>query len=374
MRLTLLYGGLFLASSVAALALVDAFLLGMRSVRETVPAPTGGAPTTELPGSALGAVHHTSNVHLLIIVSAVAVPFLAVGSFTLAWVVAGRVLRPLRTIMSTAREISARNLHERLGVRGPYDEFQQLGDTLDDLFGRLESSFELQRRFVANASHELRTPLTAERTLLQVALADPEADSATLRSTCEELLVLSRQQERLIDALLTLATSERQVERWDDFDLAEVAGKVVDARRTEAERRGIQLGAHLVKAPAAGDPGLVEILVANLVDNALCHNVDGGCVEIMTGATGSQATLSVANTGPAVPPGEVARLFQPFQRLGRERTGRGDGHGLGLTIVAAIANAHGAVVEVRPRPAGGLDVAVAFSAALTRAPDPQAAA
>ena len=237
-----------------------------------------------------------------------------------------------------------------------------LGETLDSLFGRLEASFESQRRFVANASHELRTPLTAERTLLQVALADPDADAQTLRATCQELLVLGEQQEHLIEALLTLACSERGVDRRDSFDLADVARKVIMLRRQEAEQRGIRVDASLSPAPATGDPDLTESLVANLVDNALRYNRADGRVEIGTGTKAGRPVISVGNTGQPVPPEEVDGLFQPFERLGRERTGHDGGHGLGLAIVRAIADAHGATLTANARPGGGLDIEASFPA------------
>jgi signal transduction histidine kinase len=214
---------------------------------------------------------------------------------------------------------------------------------------------------VANASHELRTPLTAERALIQVALADPDADAQALRSTCQQLLVLGEQQERLIEALLTLACGERGVERWDPFDLAEVAGKVIADRQGEAQRRGLRIDATLGAAPATGDRRLAESLVANLVDNALRHNVADGRVEVVTRADGGQAVISVRNTGQPVSAGEVDRLFQPFQRLGSERTGHDGGHGLGLAIVRAIAGAHGAALTANARAEGGLDIEVRFA-------------
>jgi signal transduction histidine kinase len=276
------------------------------------------------------------------------------------WLIAGRVLRPLRTITATARDISARNLHQRLGLDGPQDEFTELGETLDGLFERLEGSFESQRHFVANASHELRTPLAAERTLLQVALADPDATAATLRATCEELLALGEQQERLIEALLTLASSERGIERWEPFDLAEIAGKVILDRQDQAERRGLRVATTLSAAPATGDPSLAESLVANLVDNAIRHNRTGGSVEIRTGITDGLATVSVSNTGLTVPADEVDRLFQPFQRLGSDRLRHQAGHGLGLAIVRAIAGVHNATLDARARPEGGLAIEVRF--------------
>src|SRR6266568_677516 len=179
-------------------------------------------------------------------------------SLAVGWLIAGRFLWPLRTITATAQDISASSLDRRVALGHRDDEFSDLGKTLDGLFGRLEASFESQRRFVANASHELRTPLAAERTLIQVTLADPDADARTLRAACEELLVLGEQQERLIEALLTLACGERGVDRWDRFDLAELAGKVIADRAGEAERRGVRVQAALGAAPATGDPSLAE--------------------------------------------------------------------------------------------------------------------
>jgi signal transduction histidine kinase len=288
------------------------------------------------------------------------VAVLAVVALGIGWLIAGRVLRPLRTITATARDISARNLHQRLAVDGPDDEFRQLGETLDSLFGRLEASFQAQRHFVANASHELRTPLTAEKTLLQVALADPDATTATLRSACEKALQWNDQQERLIDALLTLASSERGIERWEPFDLAGIAGKAILDRHQDAEHRGIRIDAALTSAPATGDPALAESLLANLVGNAIRHNLEQGRVEISTGIADGLAVVTVSNTGPLVPPDEVDRLFQPFQRLGTQRLRQASGHGLGLAIVSAIVSVHGAALTAKPRPEGGLDITVSF--------------
>jgi signal transduction histidine kinase len=263
---------------------------------------------------------------------------------------------------STAREISATNLDRRLSLDGPDDELTELGRTLDDLFGRLQESFESQRHFVANASHELRTPLAGQRTLLQVALADPDADAQSLRSTCEEALELGAQQERLIDALLTLAAGERGVERWEPFDLGEVAKSIVVSLQHEAERQGIHVDADLTGTTATGDRSLVESLLTNLIDNAIRHNQPGGRVDISTTTRAGRALISVSNTGALIPPDEVDRLFQPFQRLGKERIRLADGHGLGLAIVRAIATAHGATLTARARRQGGLDIEVSFPA------------
>jgi signal transduction histidine kinase len=282
-------------------------------------------------------------------------------ALVLGWLIAGRFLRPLRKITATAQDISASNLSRRLDITGRDDEFAQLGGTLDDLFGRLEASFEAQRHFVANASHELRTPLAAERTLLQVALADPGATVETLRSTCRQLLALGDQQERLIEALLTLASSESGITRRESFDLAEIARKAIIGHSQEADRRGIRVEAALNAAPATGDASLAYSLVANLVDNAIRHNQDGGQVEVSTMTIDGHATLAVGNTGVVIPADGVDRLFQPFQRLGTERTGHAGGNGLGLAIVRSIANAHGASLTVTARTeGGGLDSTVSF--------------
>jgi signal transduction histidine kinase len=233
---------------------------------------------------------------------------------------------------------------------------------LDDLLARLEASFEAQRRFVANASHELRTPLTVERTLLQVALADPNASEATLRATCQEILACGEDHERLLESLLTLASSERGLIHREPLDLSRLAQHVLLAPRPDIQRNRLDLSTNLEPAPVSGDPALIERLVANLVDNAVRYNHPDGEIEVRTSAANGHAVLSVANTGPVVRQEETDRIFEPFQRLGGGRAARADGHhGLGLSIVRAIAVAHGAEVAARPQPAGGLAVAVSFA-------------
>jgi signal transduction histidine kinase len=279
----------------------------------------------------------------------------------LGWLLAGRVLRPLQTITTAARELSASSLHERLALAGPDDELRELGDTFDELLARLEASFESQRQFVANASHELRTPLTLERAILEVTLADPNASSASLRAACERVLAIGEQQERMIDALLALARSERGLERREPLLLDALTGEVLDERREEIARRGLRLDAKLERAPATGDHRLIERLVANLLDNAIRHNVADGWVAVTTAAEAGDAVLAVANSGPVIAPEEVERLLQPFRGLGADRVGRREGHGLGLSIVAAVATAHGATLRVHAQPDGGLRAEVRFA-------------
>ena len=349
-QLTLLYAVPFLASGA---------LLLLPPLSQTRPGPAGPV----FPGPTPGAPPAEFRMQQVLIASALGLAAMAVVAVVLGWLVAGRFLRPLRAITATARDISATNLHRRLGRPGRRnDEFTELAATLDDLFARLEAAFAAQRRFVANASHELRTPLTAERTLLQVALADPDATADTLRAACRDVLALGEAQARLIDALLTLASGDRGVDRPEPFDLAAIARDAVESRAAAAREHGVTVGTALRPAPSTGDPSLVESLVTNLVDNAIRHNVPGGRVSVTVSTLDGRAAVAVRNTGPVVPPGEVDRLFQPFQRLAGQRLQHTDGHGLGLAIVRAIAGAHAATIQVDAPPEGGLDVRVTFPA------------
>ena len=298
-------------------------------------------------------------LHQLLVDSAIALGVMALLSLWLGWVIAGRALRPLRTITETARNISASNLHRRLDLGGPDDELRQLGTTVDGLLARLETSFEAQRQFVANASHELRTPLTLERTLLELALSDPNASIDSYRHTCEQLLAVGEQQERLIEALLTLSRSQRGLDSHQPVDLAAVAAAAAAA----ADRDGLVLDTTIRPARTTGNPRLVERLVANLLDNAVHYNVQAGRVELATDTRDGRAVLTVSNTGPAIAAAELERLFQPFQRLDAARTADAKGLGLGLSIVKAIADAHDATISAHPRPEGGLHIQVGFPAA-----------
>jgi signal transduction histidine kinase len=357
-RMALLYGAVICASAVALLGITQTLIPGVLQYGVHVHKSGPGQPSAVV-------VPHGNRVPLPIGSAAfwgdvIALAIMAVLSVTVGWLIAGHFIRPLRSIITTARDISASNLHRRLGAHGRGDEFTELGRTLDDLFGRLEASFEAQRHFIANASHELRTPLTAGRALLQVALADPEPTVETLRATCEELVDLGDQQERLISALLALASSQRGIGKLERLDLADIAEDVLLARQEEAGRHGIRLNAALATAPVTGDPSLTESLVANLLDNAIRHNTPGGQAQISTALTAAGAVVSVGNTGTIIPPDAVEELFQPFRQLSTERTRYGEGHGLGLAIVRAIADAHGAALTARARNEGGLDIEVTF--------------
>jgi signal transduction histidine kinase len=289
--------------------------------------------------------------------SGLALAIMALASIGLGWVMAGRALRPVRTMSFRARGISERNLHERLALDGPDDELKELANTFDGLLGRLESAFESQRRFVANASHELRTPITLERTLVEVALADPHPTIDSLRDTCRRVLAASESQERLIEALLTLARSQRGLESRAPVDLREITAEVV--RGVPAD--GLRVETELGPARTTGDQAMVERMVANLVENAVRHNQPDGWVSAWTGARDGLPTIEVTNAGPVVEPVHLHELAKPFYRAAEN--GHGQGLGLGLSIVQAIAEAHGASVRTEARPEGGLRVTVTFPAA-----------
>lgn len=372
-RLTFLYSGLFLLSGAALLLITYLLVAGGFPVIRVRDVPGGNGICAERDGSvvvgdgftacaeqarSLMATQQAETLRQLFFRSGIALTIMTVVSVGLGWLVAGRVLSPLRTITATTRHISASDLHQRLAMTGRRDEMKELGDTIDGLLARLEATFTAQRQFVANASHELRTPLARQRTLLEVALADPTPTTDGLRAVCGRVLAAGEQQEKLIEALLTLARSERGLDRREPLDLQAIAGAVVEARRAEATAREVRVGADLGPASAFGDARLAERLVANLVDNAIRHNNTGGTVEVMTNSRAGVATLTVTNTGPVIPPGQVDRLFQPFDQLVPDRTATRDGLGLGLPIVAAIAAAHDARLDVHPLPTGGLTVTV----------------
>ena len=306
------------------------------------------------------AAQRATDSHRLLVTSGIALVVVTVLALLAGWFVAGRMLRPIRTITRTAQKISSTNLHERLDLSGPQDELKELGDTLDELFGRLDASFEAQRHFVANASHELRTPLTVERTLLQVALDDPDTSLDEWRSTALEVLASSDEQTRLIEALLALASGESGLYGHQSIDLATTVVAILKDVRADAEQMGIEINATTIAAPLEGDPLLINRLVANLVSNAIRHNVDNGHVEVIAGTDDGNAVLSVTNSGPVIAEGDVERLFQPFQRLDPRRAHYKDGHGLGLSIVQAIATAHGARISAYPNTDGGLSIKVIF--------------
>jgi signal transduction histidine kinase len=358
-----LFGGSVSASGRASGTAPRVFATG-GELKVTVPVIAGGRAKTitgRLPSGKLLAAsaraQSTAALRTLLIASAIALAIMAAIGTWLGWVVSGRALRPLRAITATARDISASNLHRRLALDGPDDELRELGRTFDGLLERLESAFTAQRQFAANVSHELRTPLTFERTLLEVALADPDANFDTLRAACEKVLANSEHQERLIEALLVMSRSQRGLDRTEPIDLAAVVSRVLGG----IDASGLTVETTLHPASIEGDSRLLERLAANLIGNAVVHNRPGGWLSVSTRVAGGRATLAVANSGARIRPDDLGRLFEPFQRLEGARISDRDGLGLGLSIVSSIAEAHGAAITTALPADGGLSIEVSFS-------------
>jgi len=366
LRLTALYAALFLASGTALLAITNLLARNL-PWRQSVVSP----PSTRPPGApvfrpaardlvAQITADHATALNQFLAESAIALGIMAVASVALGWLMAGRVLRPLRQMTAAAQAISADNLHKRLAMPGPDDELKDLGEVIDALLSRLDAAFTAQRNFVASASHELRTPLTLSRTLLQMALTNPRPTLAAYRATCRDLLDANDQQEQLIEALLTLARGQRGLDRREHLDLGSLTASVARTREPEAAGRGVTISASIGPAPVLGDARLLQRLAANLIDNAIRHNIPGGQAGIQVTAADGRSRLTIANTGPVIPADQVTRLLEPFERLPATRSADADGLGLGLSIVAAIAKAHHAVLAVSPGPRGGLSIEISF--------------
>jgi signal transduction histidine kinase len=300
----------------------------------------------------------TQTLHDIVWRWAAVVALMAVAAGAFGWLLSGRMLKALRDITGAARRLSVANLHERIALEGPRDELKELADTFDGMLGRLDGAFASQRRFVANASHELRTPLAIMRAQVDVALSDADVTRAELRATSRVVRDAVDRCDRLLDGLLVLARSDRGLDAADPVDLAESAARALDLVSGAAAERGIELRSSLGTALVRGDPALLDRLVANLLENAVTYNGSPGWVEVVTSNGGPTASVRVANSGPRVPPDRVPVLFEPFQRLSRERTSSGRGAGLGLSIVRSVARAHGGEVSARARADGGLAVEV----------------
>lgn len=273
----------------------------------------------------------------------------------MGWFVAHRMLRPVRAMAATARRLGADNLNQRIRLTGPRDELTELADTFDEMLDRLAASFDSQRRFVANASHELRTPLAAQRTVVEVAMAQPDTAPAAQESYAR-LLAMNIRMESIIEGLLTLARSDRGLVTREPVRLDEVAEQVIAGHRSALTAAGLRLNLELTPRTAWGDRVLLERMVSNLVDNATKFNRPGGQIWLRVSRDGP--ALRIANTGPLIPPSDVDGLFEPFRQLDRDRTNTRPGVGLGLSIVASIVRAHAGTVRATARPGGGLDVQI----------------
>lgn len=380
MRLILVWGALFLSGG-ALLVAVNYLLLADRitpdpaGLRQRIERELGdpGAPAGRVPEplggnssfARIAAELRREILDQLLIQSAIALAVATTVVVAAGWVVANRMLRPLKTITATARRLSERDLHQRIALRGPPDELKHLADTFDGMLERLDRAFDSQRRFVSNASHELRTPLSVIRTELEVTLDEPGATEAELRAMGETIRQATERSERLIDALLALALADGRVQLRppEIVDLPLLLRQAEELFGAEAKKRNLRVELALGPASVVGDRALLERLCENLVQNAIRHNVDGGRVELTTAIRNGAAHVRVANGGSVVPPDQVDRLFEPYQRLGRERTGDRRGFGLGLSIVRAVTDAHSGQVSATAPRSGGLVVEVALPSA-----------
>ena len=389
LRLTLVYSGLFLLAGAALLAVTYGLVAqslnaslpaaaisqgrsyqdqALKICKSTAISPDEIAKCKAQAQSSLkkvtedsAAFQRNQTLGHLLDYSLAALAVVAVVSAWLGWIVAGRALRPVHAITAAARAASEENLGQRIALAGPEDELKELADTFDAMLGRLDAAFASQRRFVADASHELRTPLTVMRTAIDVTLAKPGRTQAQLEAMAAEVRQAVDRAEALIEALLTLARSDRGNGPREALDVAVLAEDALDAAGPAIRARPVTVQAALRPGPALGDPVLVERLVINLVDNAVRHNVPNGWVQVATGTREGMAFIEVANGGAPIPEEVVPSLFEPFRRLS-ERAGSPDGTGLGLSIVRSVAVAHHGRVTARHRQAGGLEVSVLLPA------------
>lgn len=368
-KLTALYGGAFLIVGLALL--IVNYLLVSSSLPDTAAfadtaagvsiqrAPTYPMDTTSImPAERAQAsqlvetsiTEYRSDVlSTLLWQSLVALAIAGALAVLLGWLMASRVLRPLHAITSTARKLEVENLDRRIDLDGPDDELKELADTFDGMLDRLAVSFDSQKRFVANASHELRTPLAVQRTLVEVAMADPDV-SPEVRKLGEHLIYTNERSERMIEGLLVLARSDRGLATRSPVRLDEVVATVIRAAASMAEEAGVTVESRLRPRTVSGDPVLLERLVTNLVHNAITYNRKGGWIHV---DVGGDPALAVRNTGPQVPLDAVPALFEPFRRLSGDRIGDSRNAGLGLSIVRSIAKAHGGTAGAEPGGRGG---------------------
>ena len=373
-RLTALYGGLFLLSG-AVLLTITYLLVRGADTPTFKPASPGSFPGSAgrahrapfsiaaAPASAYAARllnhQHGVDVHQLLVESGIAMGVMAVASVLLGWLVAGRVLSPLETITARTRQISEQNLHDRLALPGPHDELKQLADTIDALLARLETAFDAQRRFVANASHELRTPLAMMRTRLDVAIAKPEGIPPQTRALDAGLRKDLARADRLLESFLVLARAQHGA--LPDRTLVSLDRIVIDTlatRRDQIAEQQLELRTALTPTAVTGNETLLARMIDNVIDNSVRHNQPNGFVNIACETIGTTAKLVIESDGPVLDQESVARLAEPFRRLGADRTGSEKSHGLGLSIVAAVAAAHDGALELRPRTQGGLRVQI----------------
>jgi len=328
--------------------------------------PRAGVITDRMMEEALREMRNEA-LHQLRTKSLIALAIIAVLSLGLSWILAGRMLRPVHKITSTARRLSGSTLSERIDLKGPRDELKELADTFDEMLGRLDAAFTAQKEFVANASHELRTPLTIIRTEIDVALSDPQLSAEQLQEMGAAITEAVDRSEGLIDGLLTLASAER-APALADLDLAEITMHEVDLASNEADAMGLRLELDLHSAPVKGERSLLQRMAGNLIENAVRHNNPNGWFSVKTNVVADRAILEVANSGPYITPSDTERLFERFYRPDKSRSRKTGGFGLGLSIVKSVVAALNGTIELEAPISGGLRVTVSLPAGTAPAP------
>jgi signal transduction histidine kinase len=387
LRMTVMYGGLFLLSGAALLAIASGLVVGSSSrvaagTMQNQPAGSAGGQSQSARAALAAAerqvqalqaqlanqsAQQTGISHRLLVASLIALAIMVAVSVLLGWVFAGRSLRPLRLITATARRISEDNLDERLDFAGPHDELKDLADTFDRLLERLEAAFAAQRRFVANASHELRTPLATMRASLDVAMAKPEPLPPQAVVLANRLRAELDRVDELLAGLLALARAQHGgLPNRDVVALNAVVADAVQARAPAIEAAGLSVQlAGDAQLPVVGSDVMLRRMVDNVVENAIVHNQPGGWIAVATWAGQGTCRIVIETGGQVLDQAEVSQLAQPFRRLGADRIGSDRGSGLGLSIVTAIAAAHGGSLDLRARPEGGLQVVITLPVAVS---------
>jgi two-component system sensor histidine kinase VanS len=353
LKLTLSYAAFLMVAGALLLAAVWLFLLRYVPDRALVVNPDS-PPHGVFP-------IRSNLLHVFAPRAAGVLAFLLVFGLVGGWLLAGRMLAPLARITDATRTAANGSLSHRIELEGRSDEFRELADDFDAMLARLEAHDAEQRRFAANASHELRTPLATTQALLDVARTDPHRDTDEL---VERLAAVNARAIDLTEALLLLSRADQRSFTREPVDLSLIAEEATEALLPLAEARGVIIETSGDLSPTVGSHALLLQLSANLVHNAIVHNLPRrGTVWVTTRVQPESVVLTVENTGEPLTPQLVSTLTEPFQR-GAERVRTDDaGVGLGLAIVQSITQAHEGTLTLTPRPDGGLRVTVALPAA-----------
>ncbi|MHB1351589.1 MAG: HAMP domain-containing sensor histidine kinase, partial [Desulfobulbaceae bacterium] len=280
---------------------------------------------------------------------------------------AGRILRPIQDINTTAREINDKTLNKRIPLGSTHDELHELSASLNSMFDRLQYSFLRQKEFVANASHELKTPLTLLRLSLEETLQQndlPDSLQQRLDAQSKTLLRMNRLVKNLLD-LSSLELAETcQVEH---FSFKELAREVLEEFQPLLQEQGIQSLSQMEdRLDLLADQEKIKRMLINLVDNAIKFNKPGGEIRLQAGRQGENLVMILFNTGLGVPAEEQERVFEQFYRVEKSRAMALGGSGLGLTIVRRIVELHRGTITLQSKPGEWTQVQVVMPVVLEK--------